>query len=375
MYHHVAVHPAAGPYGLALTVTPVEFASQLQWLQRHGCAAVTVDQLVNDVRAGALRTCEVGLTFDDGYADDFTEVAPILQRYGDLATFFVTSGAVGTSGHLSAAQVRALAAGGMEIGAHTVTHADLTTLGSGALNREVRDSRAALQRISGQPVDAFAYPAGRFDRGVESAVHDAGFNEAFSTDPGTVDAAAIARDPYALPRLRILRGSGETLMASVLAGARGASASLPQAALRGIARRRIEGNAPEVAERVGVALLRGEFPEPILKVRVLKAGPAVVAGIMLSGVKFHEPVDRKAFASDVSSMTSRAFAADASISEVDVWAVVPIAVAPNADVSGDLAIPTNRTVFAASMLRADWLRDRAPADAQYWAPGWQPGSN
>jgi hypothetical protein len=70
-------------------------------------------------------------------------------------------------------------------------------------------------------------------------------------------------------------------------------------------------------------------------------------------------------------MISRAFAADQAVSEVDVWAVVPVAVDRSATVSGDLAVPTTRTVFSASVMRAQWVADPAGLGATYWDPSWQ----
>lgn len=375
MYHHVSAHAASGPFGRALTVTPQEFDDQLRYLRARGCAVVSVDRVVADARTGGVRNCEVALTFDDGYADATTDAEPLLRRYGDVGTFFVTTGYLGTPGHMTAADVRALSAAGMEIGAHTVTHPDLTLLSGPAVDKEVRDSRTVLQQMTGQTVDAFAYPAGRYDERVESTVRAAGFALAVSTNAGVLTSTAVSRDEFALPRYRVLRGRGSALMRSVLGAAASAAAVPSEAALRSIARSRTAGNAPDVAERVGVALLSGGFPEQILKTRVYKTAPAVVAGIMLSGVKFHERVDRQTFAQDAADMIYRAFAADASISEVDVWAVVPIPVAPTATVSGDLAVPTNRTVFSASVRRSDWVRDQGELGTTYWEAGWLQGTN
>lgn len=373
MYHHVSSTPASGPYGRALTVTPQEFDNQLRYLRDAGCAAVGIDRLVSDVRDNRLRRCEVALTFDDGYADASTQAAPMLRRYGDVATFFVATGYIGTPGHITKSEIRGLAQTGMQIGAHTVSHPDLTRLPIGAVEKEVRSSRSALQAISGQPVDAFAYPSGRYSPGVEAVVRDAGFALAASTDSGVITASGIGRDIYALPRFRVLRGRGDALMRRVLGGSVAVDPEPAEAAVRSIARSRIEGNAPDVAERVAVALLSGGFPEQILKVRVYKAAPAVVAGIMLSGVKFHEPVDRQTFAADAADMIYRAFASDPSVSEVDVWAVVPISVASHATVSGDLAVPAARTVFSASVRRDDWLREQGGLGETYWEPGFLQG--
>ncbi|HET9343719.1 MAG TPA: polysaccharide deacetylase family protein [Candidatus Eremiobacteraceae bacterium] len=373
MYHHVSTRPGGGAFGTALTVTPQELDDQLRLLRDHDCSVVGVEKLVADVGSSRARACEVSLTFDDGYDDAATQAAPMLRRYGDVGTFFVTTGLLGTPGHLSASGVRALARSGMDVEAHTITHPDLTLLAPAAVEREVRGSRAVLESITGAHVGAFAYPSGRFNISVERAVAAAGYDVAFATAAGDITPAGLARDKFALPRFRVLRGRGDALIRRVLgaAGSGGSAApALDTAELRDIAKDRIAGNAPDVAERVAVALLSVGYPEQILKVRTYKTEPAVVAGIMLSGVKFHAPVDRQTFAADAADMIYRAFAADPSVSEVDVWAVVPIAVSPYADVSGDLAVPTNRTVFSAAVLRRDFTRDEGSLGTTYWEAGW-----
>ncbi len=370
MYHHVSATAGGGPFGRALTVSPQEFDGQLRALRERHCAVVGVDELVRDVRAGRMPGCEVALTFDDGYDDAASVAAPMLRRYGDVGTFFVTTGYLGTRGHMTVADVRTLAAEGMDIGAHTVNHPDLTRLAPRSVAQQVVASRAMLRSISGQAVGSFAYPAGRHDSDVEAQVRAAGYDVAFSTDPGRVDAVAIARDRFALPRYRVLRGRGDALFQSVLGSSGAPAQGLTGGALLAVAKSRSEGNAPDTAERVAVALLSVGYPEQILKVRVFATKPAVVAGIMLSGVKFHAPVDRETFAADAADMIYRAFAAEPSVTEVDIWAVVPIAVARDATVSGDLAVPTTRTVFSASVLRSDWDREEGTLGTTYWEAGW-----
>ena len=372
MYHHVSPRPGGGAYGTALTVSPQEFDDQLRLLRDSRCAVVGVERLVADVRTGRARGCEVALTFDDGYDDAMTEAAPLLRRYGDVGTFFVTTGLLGTGGHLTEADVRSLAASGMDVEAHTVTHPDLTLLAPAAVTREVSGSRETLRAMTHEGVAAFAYPAGRFDALVEGAVSAAGYDVAFATSAGDITPSVLARDRLALPRFRVLRGRGDALLRRVIGTSASAmtQSSMSATELRDIARDRIAGNDPAAAERVAVALLSAGYPEQILKVRTYKEQPAVVAGIMLSGVKFHAPVDRQTFEADAADMVYRAFAADPSVTEVDVWAVVPIAVAPHADVSGDLAVPTNRTVFSAAVRRADFERDEDGLGATYWEAGW-----
>ena len=368
MYHHVSDSVAPGPYARALTVGVAEFAQQVTFLRQRGCSLVGQTRLVEDVRDDRIRSCEIAMTFDDGYDDAWTHAAPELASVGATGTFFVTTGYVGSAGHLTRAQVHALAAEGMEVGDHTVAHVDLTKVGSARLEREVDDARASLRALTGQPIGAFAYPSGKYDAAVERAVRSAGCTSAVTTAAGRLTPATVAADPFALPRYRIEHGTGMTTIARVLAAPSGDPEDPAQIA--SIARARSEGNSPEVAESIAVALLSGRFPEPILKVRVDHTMHEDVAGIMLSGQKFHAAVDRSAFVRDAAAMVDRAFAQSAAIGEVDVWAVLPVKVAAHADVSGDLAIPTDRTVFSAAVLRAQWSPGGTALGTTYFEPGW-----
>ncbi len=130
---------------------------------------------------------------------------------------------------------------------------------------------------------------------------------------------------------------------------------------------RAAGNDRPEAVRIARALLTQMWPATIALVRVDAVGGHRVAGIVLSGVKFHRPLDRDGFLDEVTVLVARAFAAS-PVEEVDVWATVPIPVAKGAIVSGDLAVPTSRTVFACSIRRdrlADLRNELNGADV-YW---------
>lgn len=370
MYHHVSANVAPGPYARALTVQPAEFAHQLSWLRSHGCETVTVDTLVDDVASDALRGCEVAITFDDGYADQAAVAGPALDAAGDTATVYISSGFVGAPEHVTVRQLLALAGDGLQVGAHTINHVDLTTLDESAARREIAGSRAALQNWTHTPVHSFAYPAGQHNARVEALVRAAGFRTALTTQPGALAATVVSADPYALPRYRVERDSGTDLIRRVVGSATRVGRSPDE--LRAIARERAEGNDPALAERIGAALLNASFPEQLLKVRVLRVGDATDVGIMLSGVKFHAAMTRRELAADVGGMIDRAFDARPDIAEVDVWAVTPLEVLPTGAVSGDYAAPTTRTVFSAAVTRAQ--REAAATRTQmlgtmYWGEG------
>jgi peptidoglycan/xylan/chitin deacetylase (PgdA/CDA1 family) len=362
MYHHVAPTVQPGKYSRALTITPQEFNAQLEWLRARGCSIVHASTIADDARAGELEPCEVALTFDDGYDDAAAFVAPALTHMGATATFFIATGEIGSRGHLTVADLRMLDDLGMELGAHTVHHLDLRQANVRVRDFEIDSSVAMLRAWTGGRVTDFAYPSGRYDPGVERIVAAAGLRHAFTTDPGTINGSAI-RNVFALPRYRITHGTGLALFQAVLgaAGPAGARASAqPEAsvfparsdtALASIARKRIEGNDPMVAERICISLLREEFREPVEKIRVVTVPAASVAGIMLSGSRLHEPVTASQFETDARAMAALTLSSAPRVSEVDVWATVPQAVARGTVVAGDLAAPTDRTVFSIAVRR------------------------
>jgi peptidoglycan/xylan/chitin deacetylase (PgdA/CDA1 family) len=378
MYHHVAPTVQPGKYARALTITPQEFSAQLEWLRARGCSIVHASTIVDDARAGELEPCEVALTFDDGYDDAAAYVAPALTHAGATGTFFIATGEIGSRGHLTVADLRMLDDLGMELGAHTVHHLDLRQASVRVRDFEVGSSVATLRAWTGGRVTDFAYPSGRYDLGVEQIVAAAGLRHAFTTNPGTINSAAI-RNVFALPRYRITHGSGLALLQAVL-GAPGSDAPreamkpetalLPprsETALASIARKRIEGNDPAVAERIGISLLREEFREPFEKIRVVTVPAASVAGIMLSGSQLHGRVTPSQFEADARAMAALTLSSAPRVSEVDVWATVPQAVARGTIVAGDLAAPTDRTVFSIAVRRGAPVA-RAFIDRE-WAAG------
>jgi len=200
MYHYVRyVDRAADPLGFSLSVTPEQFAAQLDWLKAAGYETVRMDQAAACMRgAGACPARAVVLTFDDGYMDAYTTALPLLQQRGFVGTFYIVSGFVGQPGYMGWAELGALRDAGMEIGAHTISHPDLTTLGLDELRAQVSQSGAALASALGVPVVSFCYPGGKFNDTVRAVAGESGFTSATTTIQDGPQS-----DVYTLPRLRI----------------------------------------------------------------------------------------------------------------------------------------------------------------------------
>jgi peptidoglycan/xylan/chitin deacetylase (PgdA/CDA1 family) len=211
-YHVLGAAPPAAPYPELYVARP-DFRRQMDWLDRQGYEAVTLDQAQDAwYRGGTLPPKPVVIAFDDGYRPQFTFALPELRRHGWAGVLNLKA----EGSDLYPSNVEAMIAAGWELASHTISHPDLTTVDAGTLRKEVAGSRAILRRTYGVPVNNFCYPSGRYDPTVVAAVEAAGYAGATTQVPGFAD-----RDrPYELKRLEILGSSGVAGLASALAAGR-----------------------------------------------------------------------------------------------------------------------------------------------------------
>jgi peptidoglycan/xylan/chitin deacetylase (PgdA/CDA1 family) len=213
MYHAVAHEPSRATR--ALSVSPGQFAEQMEILAEHRCTPLTTAGLAAIWRGGGrvLPDRPVLITFDDGYEGVHGHALPVLAKHGFASTLFVSTGwlrgAYDTGGGLDTMldweQVRALAAQGVEIGGHSHTHPQLDQLGDADLEFELRRCLELVDGELGAPPVSFAYPYGHSDRRVRHAVRAAGFAQSLAVGNGL---ARRRQGPYALQRVTVRRTTG-----------------------------------------------------------------------------------------------------------------------------------------------------------------------
>jgi peptidoglycan/xylan/chitin deacetylase (PgdA/CDA1 family) len=192
-------HAISPTWPADLSTTPELFERQLQRVAARGYRGVTFSDAVAG-RGGGKR---VAVTFDDAYRSVIELARPILDRLGMPATVFAPTAWIGRDepmswpgidnwvggeheGELLAMsweQLRELAAGGWEIGSHTVSHPHLTQIGDDELEVELRDSKSACEAGLGGPCATIAYPYGDVDARVVAAAGRAGYAAAAALPP------------------------------------------------------------------------------------------------------------------------------------------------------------------------------------------------
>lgn len=197
MYHRVgeANNDWEGKY----CVSPQRFADHMRTLARAGWRAVSIEDFFAwlDGRA-ELPEQSFLLTFDDGFLGVHEHAAPVLTALGWPATVFLVSQLIGqrddwceahnpsgiTYPLMDASHIRELRGQGFSFHSHTRNHADLPTLDDRQLHDQLAGSRTDLQALLGEEAAYLAYPYGHHDDRVLQAAQVAGYQAAFSVQPG-----------------------------------------------------------------------------------------------------------------------------------------------------------------------------------------------
>jgi peptidoglycan/xylan/chitin deacetylase (PgdA/CDA1 family) len=227
MYHSISCH-ASQKFKL-FTVSPTLFAEQMAYLHEHKYTPITVTRFVNSLiqEGPVLPERPVLLTFDDGFADFFSEALPVLKQYSFVATLYVTTAFIdGTSRWLQRegeasrpmltwTQLREISACGIECGAHSHSHRQLDTLPLSVAKEEIVRPKWLLENHLGQEVSSFAYPFGYQTASLRRQVREAGYISACAVKYAM---SSEATDPFALARLIVKADTNVDSFATLLAG-------------------------------------------------------------------------------------------------------------------------------------------------------------
>ena len=219
MYHKVPTNKLESKH--RIFVTKKNFKKQLQFFKLRGLTSITF-QDYQDFVTGKLNIREFPkkpflLTFDDGYADNYLNALPLMQKYrfrgviyllGDFdcsKNFWDEGESLDSILLLTSEQKKAFVDAKWEIGAHTMTHKHLTKLSTEEITYELKTSKENLEKELQTSVISFAYPYGDLSEEVKEHVQKLGFTYGIATDSGGM---CIEEDPYQIFRVNVFPEDG-----------------------------------------------------------------------------------------------------------------------------------------------------------------------
>ena len=210
MYHSIESMPKS-TIMRSLHVSTKSFQIQMWLLNFFGYKGVSLNKL-EPYLDGRKKGKVVGITFDDGYQNNLINAAPILVKYNFTATCYIVSDSIGTSNTwdipknitqrplMSETEIRQWLKLGMDIGAHTMTHADLTAISMKEALREITHCKAYLESKFKIEINDFCYPFGRSNEVLSNLVKNSGYIRATTMIRGRVNSNT---DLMQLPRVPI----------------------------------------------------------------------------------------------------------------------------------------------------------------------------
>jgi peptidoglycan/xylan/chitin deacetylase (PgdA/CDA1 family) len=205
-YHAIELGPAP------LCIEPALFREHLDVIAEAPVRPVGLDRLAAELEAGGPVEASVAITFDDGYASVVRNAAPMLAERGLPATVFCVAGHLGglndwTTEPRSGARLRlasagelgGVAAGGLQLGSHGLSHYPLS-LADEDLEPEIVESRARLQHETGAAVRWFAHPYGSLPGARGRSIIERTYNGAVASGNRAVSQGT---DRWRIPRVEV----------------------------------------------------------------------------------------------------------------------------------------------------------------------------
>jgi peptidoglycan/xylan/chitin deacetylase (PgdA/CDA1 family) len=217
LMYHMIKDPERGARFNGLRVSPLMFERQLSWLKKNGWSSYTMSEIIESSEKTAEK--KVVLTFDDGFADNYTNAFPLLKKYNFKATLYLVAdrhdrdwsvskkqhhntGELRNEPKLSDEQVAEMLTSGLvELGAHTLTHANFAIIATEEKKQQILQSKIDMEKQFGVQIKTFAYPFGIFLGTDPQLVANAGYTSAVTTESG-IDPSESA-DLFQLKRIKM----------------------------------------------------------------------------------------------------------------------------------------------------------------------------
>ena len=158
-----------------------QFREQMEYISKNGYQTLSLNELIDHTTHDHQKS--IVITFDDGFADNYTNAFPILKSLGLTATVFVVTDFVGKPKYMSWQQLRQMNTEGISIQSHTVSHRPLTVLKTNEIIYELDGSKKRIEDHLGAPVDFLSVPHGMIDEKVVGVARSTGYRAICTAEP------------------------------------------------------------------------------------------------------------------------------------------------------------------------------------------------
>lgn len=184
-----------------LLVPIKEFEAEVKWLKENGFTPMLLDDVLEAYNTGYVPKRPVAITFDDGYADNYTDAYRILNENKMKATFFIITNNTDTdSFYMNSNILKEMKDNGMGIENHTSRHMEFTNISRDEKAMIIQEGIDILKEKLGVDSKFVCYPVGRYDEETIELEKELGIKAAVTTEPGI---SSLNDGIYSLKRVRM----------------------------------------------------------------------------------------------------------------------------------------------------------------------------
>jgi peptidoglycan/xylan/chitin deacetylase (PgdA/CDA1 family) len=151
----------------------------LKLLKNYG-DLVRIEDSVDQIKRKINPTdCLVSLTFDDGFEECYSIIAPALEEFKTNGAFFINGGFVNGDDNykenftqnivkvvgkkpMTWQQIKQLHIRGHIIGSHTLDHLNMNSTNYKLIDFQIKKNKQLIEECTNKPCDYFAFPFGQF---------------------------------------------------------------------------------------------------------------------------------------------------------------------------------------------------------------------
>ncbi|MBB6716677.1 polysaccharide deacetylase family protein [Clostridium gasigenes] len=197
MYHSISDSDSKNN----LLIPVAQFTAEMSWLKKEGFTPMLMGEVISALKSGKVPKRPVAITFDDGYADNYTAGYKALIDNNMKATFFIITDTTDVdSSYMSSVMLKEMASKGMGIENHTSKHMELNKLSRADKVNIIKAGKDSLKEKCGVDSKYLCYPVGRYDDETIAVAKELGLQGAVTTQGGF---ANIKTGEFELKRVRM----------------------------------------------------------------------------------------------------------------------------------------------------------------------------